>query len=122
MKLFFLIIGSISLILGVLGIFLPLLPTTPFLLLTAFCYAKGSQRFYNWFIETHIYKKYLESFVQKRSMTLQTKLSILLTASAMLLIPLVIIDNLHVRIFIVCLYFFKYFYFFTYIKTEKSHD
>lgn len=120
-RFFFLIVGSLSLVLGVVGVFLPLLPTTPFLLLTAFCYARGSQRFYDWFIQTGIYKKHLESFVQKRSMTLQTKLTILLTASTMLLFPLIIIDNLHVRILIAFLYFFKYFYFFTYIKTEENN-
>ena len=44
------IAGSISLALGIIGIFLPLLPTTPFLLLTAACYARGSSRLHNWLL------------------------------------------------------------------------
>ena len=109
-----------SLGIGVVGIFLPLLPTTPFLLLTAFCYAKGSEKFHDWFTSTWIYKKHLESFVTNRSMTLKTKMTILLTASTMLLFPLIIIDNTVVRIVIIFLYFYKYFYFFKFIKTIPS--
>jgi len=43
--------GSISLGLGILGIFFPVLPTTPFLLLAAFCYGRGSTRFYHWLVD-----------------------------------------------------------------------
>ncbi len=124
MKKLYIILGTLSLGLGVLGIVLPVLPTTPFLLLTAYCYARGSQRFYDWFTATKIYKNHLESFVQSRSMTLKTKLSILLTASFMLMFPMIILDNLYLRLFIAFLYFYKYFYFFTYIKTipEEQGD
>ena len=50
MKTLYIVLGSISLGLGILGIFLPLLPTTPFLLLTAALYFKGSPRLYNWLL------------------------------------------------------------------------
>ena len=50
MKLLFIILGSVSLLLGILGIFLPLLPTTPFLLLAATLYFRGSPRLYQWLI------------------------------------------------------------------------
>ena len=50
MKTLYIVLGSISLALGILGIFLPLLPTTPFLLLTAALYFKGSPRLYNWLL------------------------------------------------------------------------
>ncbi len=49
-KIFFLTAGSLSVILGVIGIVVPLLPTVPFLLLAAYLYAKGSERFYLWLI------------------------------------------------------------------------
>lgn len=47
---FFLGVGIISLILGIIGIFVPLLPTTCFLLLTAICFEKGSDKFHDWII------------------------------------------------------------------------
>lgn len=76
-KLFWLILGFISLALGTTGIFLPVLPTVPFYLLTAFSFAKSSERLHSWFIGTKLYKKHLESFVEKKGMTARTKISIL---------------------------------------------
>ena len=50
-KWFYVGLGSVSLVLGIIGIPLPLLPTTPFLLLSAYCFAKGSDRLYRWLME-----------------------------------------------------------------------
>ena len=50
MRSFWFIGGSLALVLGVLGIFLPLLPTVPFLLLAAFCFSKSSETVHNWLI------------------------------------------------------------------------
>ncbi len=48
MRLLFAALGHLSLLLGIVGIFLPLLPTTPFVLLAAYCYSRGSERFHRW--------------------------------------------------------------------------
>ena len=44
------VVGTLSLVLGIVGVFVPLLPTTPFLLLAAACYARGSERLYRWLV------------------------------------------------------------------------
>jgi len=49
-KAFFLTVGTVSLIIGIIGIFLPLLPTTCFLLLTAICFEQGSDKFHDWLL------------------------------------------------------------------------
>lgn len=119
-KLLWLMIGIVSMVLGAIGVVLPVLPTTPFLLLASFCFAKGSDRFHKWFIGTKLYKKHLESFVTSRSMTLKTKLWILLPASAMLILAMFAMSNIYGRVFIVFLIIFKYIYFFTRIETVKA--
>lgn len=119
-KLLWLMIGIVSMVLGAIGVVLPVLPTTPFLLLASFCFAKGSDRFHKWFIGTKLYKKLLESFVTSRSMTLKTKLCILLPASAMLILAMLAMSNIYGRVFIVFLIIFKYIYFFTRIETVKA--
>ncbi len=77
-RLFFLILGCISLEIGCIGIALPILPTVPFFLLTVFCFANSSQKLHDWFVGTKLYKKNLESFVKKKSMTVRTKVGIIL--------------------------------------------
>ena len=120
MKFIWITIGFVTMAIGGLGVILPVLPTTPFLLVSSFCFAKGSKRFHNWFTGTQLYKKHLDSFVKDRSMTLKTKWCILLPASFMLIIAMIMMQNIYGRIFILILIGFKYIYFFTKIQTKKE--
>lgn len=133
MKVVFIILGFVFVGLGCLGIPLPVLPTTPFLMLAAICFAKGSRRLDAWFKSTKLYHKHLESFVQKREMTLKAKLTILFTASAMLLLSFGMmqykamvngnsVGNIIGRIIIMCMIPIKYVYFFTRIKTIPAKE
>lgn len=117
MKFIYFIIGSGSMVLGAVGVILPVLPTTPFLLLSAWCFAKSSQRFHNWFISTRLYKNHLDSFVRERSMTLKTKISLLAFASSMLLLAMYFMNSIWLRLFLFALMLFKYYYFLFKIKT-----
>lgn len=89
-QIIFLIIGCLSLALGCVGIVLPILPTVPFFLLTVFCFANSSQKLHDWFIGTQMYKKHLESFVQKKGMTVRTKATILTSVTALMAVGFVL--------------------------------
>ena len=119
LKMLWLAAAFLCLGIGAVGVILPILPTTPFLLVASFCFARGSERFHKWFMGTKLYKNHLDSFVKERAMTLKTKLCILLPASAMLMCAFFMMSNLPGRIFILLLILFKYVYFFTKIKTIR---
>lgn len=120
MKILYTFLGTLFLGIGLIGIALPILPTTPFLLLTLYFYAKGSKRFHDWFVQTTIYKKYLEDFVQSRAMTRKQKWTLMLFVDAMLLFPLILLDSIYMKLLIVLLIMSKYLYFFTQVKTIKK--
>lgn len=117
MKILYLIIGFVSLSLGVLFIPLPLFPTTPFLLIASICFAKGSEKFNNWFINSNIYKNNLKSFVDKREMKLKTKVFLMLFSSSMICISIFMVDIIYLKIFLILLDIIKYYYFIFKIKT-----
>lgn len=74
MKLLWLILGIISLGLGILGIFLPILPTTPFLLLASALFLKSSKRLYIWLLEHKILGNYVYYYIRFRAIKLSTKI------------------------------------------------
>ena len=67
------LVGTISLGLGILGIFLPLLPTTPFLLLAAACYARSSRRFGNWLLGNRLFGKFIKNYQEGKGIPLKLK-------------------------------------------------
>ena len=121
-KVLYVTVGFIAFALGAIGVVLPVLPTTPFLLLASVCFAKGSDRFNNWFVSTKIYKKHLESFVQERAMTLKQKIVILAFADTMIAIPFIMVDNLMMRITLILVGSFKLYYFIFKIRTINTNE
>ncbi len=73
-KRLFIVLGFIFLGLGILGIFLPLLPTTPFLLLAAWLFAKSSERLYRRLLNDKYVGNYIKDFKEYRSIPLKTKI------------------------------------------------
>ncbi|MDH8676811.1 YbaN family protein [Fusibacter bizertensis] len=76
-KIILIIFGSVSLGIGAIAAIIPLLPSFPFLLLAAICYAKGSERINAWYKETKLYKNNLESYVKGEGMTRKAKFRIM---------------------------------------------
>ena len=73
-RLLFNIVGTVAALLGILGIFVPLLPTTPFLLLASACFLRGSERMHSWLLHNRIFGRYLDDFQSGRGIPLQTKI------------------------------------------------
>jgi len=69
-----LIAGTISVATGVVGIFVPILPTTPFLLLAAACYLRSSERFYRWLLNNRFFGTYVRNYIEGRGMPLRIKI------------------------------------------------
>ena len=117
MKFFYIVIAWISLVLGTIGVFLPVVPTVPFLLLSSFCFSRGSKKFHSWFKDTRLYEKYLADFEEKREMTLKNKIRILVIASVMMAISFILVNMLPVRIILAVMALIMYLYFIFRIKT-----
>ncbi|MGC9363619.1 MAG: YbaN family protein [Fidelibacterota bacterium] len=76
-RLFLLVTGMLSIGLGILGVFLPLLPTTPFLLLAAACFIRSSQRRYEWLIQHRWFGSYIRNYLEKRAIPKKLKVYVL---------------------------------------------
>ncbi len=71
------IAGTVALLLGILGIFLPVLPTTPFLLLASACYMRGSDRMHQWLMHQRHLGPYIRNFTAGRGIPLRAKVTAL---------------------------------------------
>ena len=116
----FIALGFLAFAVGTVGIFLPVLPTTPLYLLTLFCFTQGSERLRGWFVSTSLYKKHLDGFVRDRAMTLKTKLFICVPMTFMLTAAFIFAPIWHARVFIAAVLLFKWWYFFFRIRTIKT--
>ena len=68
------IAGTASVVIGISGIFVPVLPTTPFLLLAATCYLRSSERFYLWLKNNRLFGAYIRDYIEGKGMALKTKI------------------------------------------------
>ena len=94
--------GSFFLIIGIIGIFIPILPTTPFLLLSAACYARGSEKFYNWLINNKWLGEYINNYQKGRGIPLNIKiLAISLLWITIVFSTIVVVSNYLIQIILI---------------------
>ena len=74
MRIFLIIVGSLSLVLGIVGLFLPMLPTTPFLLLSAAAWVKASPKLYEWLLNHRVFGEYIRNYREHRAIPLRAKI------------------------------------------------
>lgn len=103
-KHFLFILGVISLILGTLGIFLPLLPTTPFLLLSAYCFSKSSKKFHKALLENKIFGQYIRDYQEKKGISLKNKIIAITTLIITIGFSLTRIASPHLKIFLIIVF------------------
>lgn len=114
-------LGFIFAGLGVLGVALPVLPTTPFLLAAAFFFAKGSERFHKWFVSTNLYKRYIEQAVRNKAMDKDAKRNMLITLGIIFTIGF-IFSPVFAKVIILIIAAFHFYYFLFRIKTVERTE
>ena len=122
-KILYVAAGCIGAGLGAVGAVLPLLPSFPFLLLAAFCFARSSERLHNWFTGTKLYKNNLESYVKGRGMTKKTKVKVMVTVTLLMSVGFIMMDQVPTgRIVLACVWIFHILYFILGVKTVKAGE
>lgn len=92
------IAGSLSLALAMIGLILPVLPTTPFLILAAFCFLRSSKQMHNWLINHKVFGSYIHNYVTYRAVEKKTKVIALVFLWISLILSILLVDNLIVRL------------------------
>lgn len=113
-------LAFLALGLGVIGIVLPILPTTPFLLLAAALFAKGSERFHRWFMGTGLYKKYVGPAVKSKEMTAKNKAVTLITVTLLLTVGFIMSPVWYAKVILLVVLLGHYYFFLLRVKTVKE--
>lgn len=102
LKAFLIVIGFLAVGLGILGMFLPVLPTTPFLLLAAACFARSSKRFYHWLLNNKWFGSYIKNYREGKGIPLKIKiLSMGFMWVTILTSSIFFLDNIYIRILLI---------------------
>ena len=116
------ILGWLSFIAGMIGVVLPILPTTPFILLAAFLFANSSPKCEAWIKRSKAYKNYVLEYKRNNGLSMKQKIKILSMTSILLGISAIIIENTHLRLFLLTLFFVKLAVLLIYIPTSKKRE
>lgn len=115
MKELWILLGFITMTLGIIGIVLPILPTTPFFLVTAYAFNKGSNRVSNWFLKHPIVQKYVADL----QMTKMKKWVLNISVDGILMVYIFIVDVMIIRMLLILLIISKHYVFHKYITIKQ---
>ncbi|MCO4340423.1 YbaN family protein [Staphylococcus agnetis] len=110
-------IGVIFTLLGFAGAVLPLLPTTPFLLVAVICFAKSSERFHDWLVQTKVYQAYVEDFKLYRGYTMKKKIQLLISLYIVVGFSIWAVDIALIRVGLVIMVIIQTIVLFTWVRT-----
>lgn len=120
-KVVYIVLGCVSLGVGAVGATVPLLPAFPFLMFSLFCFAKSSKKLHDWFISTKLYKKNIESYVEKKGMTVKAKWRVMSFVTVTMLIGFICMSIVPIgRIVLALVWVFHILYFIFGIKTIEE--
>ncbi len=94
----FVIAGTIFLGLGAIGIFLPVLPTTPFLLLSAACYLRGSERMHRWLLNNRWFGSYISNYREGKGISAKGKIFSISTLWIAISFSIYLIQTAHIQV------------------------
>lgn len=124
-KILFVILGCAGVGAGALGAVVPVLPTFPFLMLAAFCFARSSETLDRWFRGTRLYRENLKDFAAGRGMTRKVKVRIMATVTLLMSIGFAVMGRSGIVtgcIVLGCVWVFHMIYFIFCIKTIPSSE
>lgn len=99
----YIIVGTIALVIGAIGLFLPVIPTTPLILLAAACYYRGSDRLHTWILSSRWFGETIKNYQEGRGLTCDTKVWAISMMWLMILISAwFFVSSLFVRVAIIC--------------------
>ena len=117
------VIGLIFFAIGTVGVFLPLLPTFPFYVVTLFCFTRSSKKLHDWFVGTNLYKNNLEKITNRKGLTVKQKLKIIVFFTLTMGTGFYFMKNTKIgRIILAIVWFFHVVYFMFGIKTLKENE
>lgn len=114
-------LGIVFTVIAFTGAVLPLLPTTPFLILAAICFTNSSRKFKIWLESTQIYKNYVENLKKYKGYTMKEKIRILIILYIVVGFSIFMISNLYIRIGLMIMVVIQTIVLFTFVKTLPAN-
>ncbi|MFS4463975.1 YbaN family protein [Staphylococcus haemolyticus] len=121
MRYVLIVLGIVFTVIAFIGAVLPLLPTTPFLILAAICFTNSSRKFKIWLESTQIYKNYVENLKKYKGYTMKEKIRILISLYIVVGFSIFMISTLYIRIGLVIMVVIQTIVLFTFVKTLPAN-